>query len=97
MHDPAQPAGPSSDPTPGSAGADYEVALERVGRVLAWCAQQILAERRAAVPDPERLEQLKARQRECAADQNRLGDAEPDEIARIAAAYEATFKQLTES
>ncbi|MEV4874294.1 hypothetical protein [Streptomyces syringium] len=97
MSDPAQPAGPSSDPKPGDAGADYEVGLEAVGRVLAWCAQQILAERRSAVPDPERLEQMKVRLRECAADQNRLEDAEPDEIARIAAAYEAAFKKLSES
>jgi hypothetical protein len=93
VHDPAEPAGASDEPTP---AASYEGARERVGRVLAWYNEQIFKEGRAAVPDEERLERLKTQRQLCVDDQHALDDADAGEVSRIAAAYETRFKELTE-
>ncbi|MFG2290751.1 hypothetical protein ACGFOU_32315 [Streptomyces sp. NPDC048595] len=45
--------------------------------------------------DPyDRVEELKAHRQECVEDQHRPGDAEPDEVTRIAAVYTARLKEL---
>ncbi|WP_246618408.1 hypothetical protein [Streptomyces javensis] len=93
VHDPAEPAGASNEPMP---PASYEATLERVKRVIAWYNEQIFTESRAAVPDEERLERLRTQRQRCVEDQHALEDAEPQEVSRIAAAYDARFKELTE-
>ncbi|AVZ70980.1 hypothetical protein SLUN_00575 [Streptomyces lunaelactis] len=99
MHAPDNPAGASPEPTPADRGgpqeASYEGALETVGRVLAWYNEQILKERRAPVPDEDRLERLQAERQACAADKRALEDAGPEEVSRIAADYDARFRELT--
>ncbi|WP_346177232.1 hypothetical protein [Streptomyces cuspidosporus] len=93
VHDPAKPAGASPEPTP---AVSYEGALERVQRVLAWYNEQILSEARTAVPDEARVKRLKAERQACVADQRALEDADDAEVSRIAAAYDARFRELTE-
>ncbi|MET9415362.1 hypothetical protein ABZY03_14495 [Streptomyces klenkii] len=94
MYHPADPASPSSD-DPGD--LDPENAVKAVTRVITWYTRQILDEQRSPTPDTERLEQLQEQQRACVADRNRLADASPQEIARIATDYEARFKELDQS
>jgi hypothetical protein len=71
-----------------------EDAEQLVQNVSNWYAQQIIKERRAAVPDPERLKALKDGLAQCAADQQALVDAEPNEMTEIAARYAARAKEL---
>lgn len=92
MHDPANPADGSPGPDPGGAG--YESAREKVRRVLAWYTQQIVRERRAGTPDEALMEELKAAQRACVADEKALEEASPEEVSRIAADYEARLNDL---
>jgi hypothetical protein len=89
----SQSAGPAWDPDGGDAG--YEMAHEIVGNVIAWYSRQLLLARRSG--DEQRLEELKARRQECVEDQNRLREAGPEEIARIAAVYAARLKELEAS
>ncbi|WP_414170891.1 hypothetical protein ACMATS_37825 (plasmid) [Streptoverticillium reticulum] len=98
MHDPASSAGSPDGVAPGS-GPDVtsHVAMKMVTRVIAWYAQQILAEQRLPSPDLERLQQLQESRRGCVADLDRLADADVEEIGRIAADYEARLKKLTTS
>ncbi|MBO3681698.1 hypothetical protein [Streptomyces sp. NEAU-YJ-81] len=63
-----------------------------MGMVIAWYSRQLLLARRSG--DQQRLEEFKARRQECVEDQHRLRDAEPEETARIAAAYTARLKEL---
>lgn len=71
-----------------------EAAERLVQDVSAWYSQQIIKERRAPVPDTGRLELLKAGLAQCAADQQLLQDAGPDEVAEIAARYAARSSEL---
>lgn len=99
MHDPAGPAGPSSDPVPTSGveyGSTYDSALDKVRQVIAWYSEQIMKEHRSPGPDDARLERLIARRLACVADQQALEDAGPQEVARIAVFYDALYKELTE-
>ncbi|MFF7705321.1 hypothetical protein [Streptomyces lydicus] len=66
-----------------------------MSRVTAWYTEQLLAHRRVGAHDEDRLERLKAERQKCLTDQRALEDAEPEEIARIAARYEARFSELT--
>jgi 2-polyprenyl-6-methoxyphenol hydroxylase-like FAD-dependent oxidoreductase len=68
---------------------------EMIRAVAAWYSQQILAERRATVPDQARLEDLVARYRACMADQHALEDEDPQEAARLADRYTALYRELT--
>ncbi|MEV7617075.1 hypothetical protein [Streptomyces sp. NPDC089799] len=61
---------------------------------MAWYTRELLAERRAPHPNPERLEHLLARQQECVQDQARLREADAEETARITALYAARLKDL---
>ncbi|MCX4673609.1 hypothetical protein OG453_44445 [Streptomyces sp. NBC_01381] len=71
-----------------------EDAEQLVQKVSRWYSVQIIEERRAAAPDPERLKVLRDGLAQCAADQQALGAAEPDEVAEIAARYAARAKEL---
>jgi hypothetical protein len=68
-----------------------------VGRMIAWYRAQLVDEQRAAVPDPTRLQELMDGLAACLADQRRLEDADPADLARIAADYEARLSDLSES
>ncbi|MEV5982809.1 hypothetical protein [Streptomyces sp. NPDC052114] len=95
MHDPGSS---SSSPIPqpdGQASAeDVAAAAEAVDQVLAWYSRQILIERRSSAPDPRRLEQLMAQRQVCGEDRDRLDEAGPQEVARLAAHYTARLQEL---
>ncbi|WP_232838872.1 hypothetical protein [Streptomyces geranii] len=65
--------------------------------MVAWYNAQIVAERRAPVPDDERIQELKAGREAALADQALLASADPAQEARIAAVYAARLKELKES
>ncbi|MEU3620145.1 hypothetical protein ABZ725_48895 [Streptomyces sp. NPDC006872] len=65
--------------------------------VVGWYNAAIIAERRAPVPDDERLEKLKAGREAALADQPQLATADPEEAVRIAAVYAARLRELKES
>lgn len=71
-----------------------ETVGQLVQEVSAWYTQQILAERRSSSPDAGRLETLKAELAACAADQEALRTADPQEAAEIASRYAALSKKL---
>ncbi|MDG4537132.1 hypothetical protein [Streptomyces sp. AV19] len=77
-------------------GADQQ-AFDIVRDVVSWYNTQLAAERRSPVPDEERVEELKAGRQTALDDQARLEAADPQETARIAAAYAARLKELKES
>jgi len=85
--------------TPSDAGAgggvELEAALEIVRAVAGWYRQEIFRERQAAAPDGARLQQLLADLRACTADQQSLEQAGPEDVTRIAAAYEARYAELS--
>ncbi|MFE3144293.1 hypothetical protein [Streptomyces scopuliridis] len=91
MHDQVSPS--PGEPEP-SGAVSREATADVMGQVTAWYNREILAERRAPGPDPERLEQLIARRRECVQDRARLEEAEGEEAARIGALYAARLKEL---
>lgn len=101
MHDSASPSPSSPDPHPPSGSAPgpdggnavgAEEAHQVVGAVLAWYSQQMLLARRSG--DQERLGELTEQRQSCVEDQDRLEDAGPEEIARIAADYAARLEEL---
>ncbi|MGW8767841.1 hypothetical protein ACWGN5_35755 [Streptomyces sp. NPDC055815] len=69
---------------------------QQVQEVNSWYAEQLMAERRAGTPDPERLKVLKEGLAACAADRQALQDADAEEVAEIAARYAARVKELRE-
>ncbi|MEV8529253.1 hypothetical protein AB0451_34785 [Streptomyces sp. NPDC052000] len=71
-----------------------EDAEQLVQDVSTWYAEQIMKERRATVPDPERLAALKEELAACAADRAALQGAGPEEVEKIAARYAARAKEL---
>ncbi|MFI0219078.1 hypothetical protein [Streptomyces lydicus] len=91
MNDPDSPAGWALG---GEGSISYGAAREQVGLVAAWYAEQLMSERRAGA-DEDRMDQLKAEQLTVLADQRALEDAEPEEVARIAALYRARYNELT--
>lgn len=101
MHDPASSSPSSPDPQPPSPGpggdhtASSAAAHQAVGAVLAWYNRQRLLARRSG--DHKRLEELTTQRQRCMDDQNRLYDAGPEEIARIAADYAARLEELESS
>lgn len=90
----------SDKPSPdfsGLEGGDEQQAAGIVRDVVLWYNTQLAAERRAPVPDEERLEELKQARQAALADQAQLATADPEEAARIAAVYAARLKELNES
>ncbi|MGI5485038.1 hypothetical protein [Streptomyces lavendofoliae] len=78
-------------------GGDEQAAEEAIQEVVNWYNAQLLEERRAPVPDEQRIEELKAGRQAVLADQAQLATADPEEAERIAAAYAARLKELKES
>jgi hypothetical protein len=81
----------------GLEGGDEQQAAGIVRDVVLWYNTQLAAERRAPVPDEERIEELKQARQAALADQAQLATADPEEAARIAAVYAARLKELDES
>lgn len=78
-------------------GGDELQAADIVRDVVTWYNTQLAAERRAPVPDEERIDELKQARQAALADQAQLATADPEEAARIAAVYAARLKELNES
>ncbi|MFF3409066.1 hypothetical protein ACFYW8_23245 [Streptomyces sp. NPDC002742] len=100
----SDPQDPQPRSVPSSAGPEedggevgYAVVAEHVRRVMSWYSEQISTEMRSAVPDQQRLRQLAAERLACQDELRALDDAEPEELARIAAEYEERFTQLRRS
>ncbi|GGT54511.1 hypothetical protein GCM10010271_67980 [Streptomyces kurssanovii] len=81
----------------GLEGGEEQQAADIVRDVVLWYSTQLAAERRAPVPDEDRIEELKQARQAVLADQAQLATADPEEAARIAAVYAARLKVLTES
>ncbi|MFG2533075.1 hypothetical protein [Streptomyces sp. NPDC048516] len=71
-------------------------AVNVVRAVMAWYAGQVTKERRAPMPNPARVEELTAAWEAARADQNRLAEADPEEMARVAAHYAGRYRELRE-
>ena len=69
-------------------------AADIVQEVVHWYTEQITAERRAPLPDEERIAQLTAARTTAYQDLARLEDADPQEEDRLAALYAARLRQL---
>lgn len=81
----------------GLEGGEEQGAQDAVQEVVNWYNTQIIAERRAPVPDEERIEELKAGRQAALADQAQLATADLEEAGRIAAVYAARLRKLNES
>lgn len=88
---------PNSPDFSGLEGGQEQAAEDVIQEVVSWHNTQIVAERRAPVPDDERIEQLKADRQAALDDQQQLATADPEEAARIAAFYAARLRELKES
>ncbi|MDX2531476.1 hypothetical protein [Streptomyces europaeiscabiei] len=62
--------------------------------MLHWYTEQIAVERRAPLPDEERIAQLTASRAAAYQDLARLEDADAQEEDRLAALYAARLRQL---
>lgn len=78
-------------------GGDEQAAEEAIQEVVNWYNVQLLEERRAPVPDEQRIEELKSGRQAVLADQAQMATADPEEAERIAALYAARLKELKES
>ena len=87
---------PSSDFS-GIEGGEEQAAEEAIQEVLNWYNAQLLEERRAPVPNEERVEELKASREAALADGAQLATADPEEAGRIAAVYAARLMELKKS
>ncbi|MBB1258326.1 hypothetical protein H3147_05715 [Streptomyces sp. OF8] len=81
----------------GLEGGEEQAAADVLQEVVAWYNAQIVAERRAPVPDEDRIGELKAGRQAALADQAQLATADTQETERIAAIYAARLKELKES
>jgi hypothetical protein len=73
---------------------EAQQAIDVVQAVLHWYTEQIAAERRAPLPDEERIAQLTAGRSAAYQDLERLEDAGPEEEDRLAALYAARLREL---
>ncbi|MCZ0983740.1 hypothetical protein O1L60_44030 [Streptomyces diastatochromogenes] len=81
----------------GLEGGEEQAAEDAVQEVVNWYNGRLIEERRAPVPDEERVEELKSGREAALADGARLATADPEEADRIAAVYAARLKELKES
>ncbi|MEV6133222.1 hypothetical protein AB0M05_41590 [Streptomyces violaceusniger] len=88
------PDADSPDYSPLHSYGDDEQALDAVREVTAWYAARIAAERRAPVPDEDRIQELSTARHKAVEDQARAEEAGPEEAARIAADYAARLQAL---
>jgi hypothetical protein len=73
---------------------EVQQAVDIVQAVLHWYTEQIAAERRAPLPDEERIAQLTAGRAAAYRDLERLEEADPEEEDRLAALYAARLREL---
>ncbi|MFE7599856.1 hypothetical protein [Streptomyces sp. NPDC057494] len=66
----------------GLEGGEEQAAEDVIREVANWYNAQLLAQRRAPVPDEERIEELKAGREAALADQAQLMTAAPEAAAR---------------
>ncbi|MEV7003205.1 hypothetical protein AB0N62_36780 [Streptomyces sp. NPDC093982] len=79
-------------------GGDEQAAHDVIQEVVNWYDAQIITERRAPVPDGERIDALRAGRQAALADQTQLATADPEEAEQVAAAYAAArLNELSES
>lgn len=78
-------------------GGEDEQAAGIVRDVVLWYSTQLASEHRSAVPDEERIAELRAGRDAALADQAQLVTADPQEAAQIAALYAARLKELDKS
>ncbi|MFD7324286.1 hypothetical protein ACFV9D_24855 [Streptomyces sp. NPDC059875] len=78
----------------GLEGGEEQAAEDAVQEVVNWYNAQLIEERRAPVPDEERIEELKAGREAALADGAQLATADPEEADRIAAVYAARLREL---
>ncbi|MET9819769.1 hypothetical protein [Streptomyces sp. NPDC006355] len=81
----------------GLEGGEEQAAQDAVQEVVNWYNTQIITERRAPVPDEERIENLKAGRQAALDDQAQLATADTDEAEQIATAYAARLRELDDS
>ncbi|MEW2497516.1 hypothetical protein AB0942_28870 [Streptomyces nodosus] len=73
---------------------EAQQAVDIVQAVVARYTEQIAAERRASLPDTERIAQLTADRTAAYADLQRLEEASPEEEDRLAELYTARLRRL---
>jgi len=81
----------------GLEGGEEQAAEEAIQEVVNWYNTRLLEERRAPVPNEERVGELKAGREAALADGAQLATADREEADRIAAVYAARLKELKES
>ncbi|MEV5567934.1 hypothetical protein AB0L54_34530 [Streptomyces sp. NPDC052196] len=77
-------------------GGDDDQARDAVKEVMNWYNTQLLAQRRSAVPDEDRVAQLTDGRQEAIDALQSLESAGPEETSRIAALYAARLTALRE-
>ncbi|MEV7980863.1 hypothetical protein [Streptomyces sp. NPDC086519] len=88
------PGTPDQPDFSGLGGGEDQHAADIVQEVVHWYTEQIAAERRAPLPDEERLAQLTAGRTAAYQDLQRLEDADSEEEDRLAALYAARLREL---
>ncbi|MET7356672.1 hypothetical protein [Streptomyces mirabilis] len=78
----------------GLEAGEVQQAVDIVQEVVHWYTEQITAERRAPLPDEDRIAQLTADRTAAYQDLARLEDAGPEEEDRLAELYTARLRQL---
>ncbi|MET9847849.1 hypothetical protein [Streptomyces ossamyceticus] len=88
------PGTPDEPDFSGLGGGEDQRAADIVQEVVHWYTEQIAAERRAPLPDEERLAQLTAGRTAAYQDLQRLEEADAAEEDRLAAFYAARLREL---
>ncbi|GGN41142.1 hypothetical protein [Streptomyces fuscichromogenes] len=88
------PGTPDQPDFSGLGGGEDQHAADIVREVVHWYTEQIAAERRAPLPDEERLAQLTAGRTAAYQDLQRLENADAAEEDRLAALYAARLREL---
>jgi hypothetical protein len=74
--------------------ANPEAVRDLVREINAWYAEQLILERRAPVPDAERIKLLRDGLAISVADQRALDDADGEQVDEIASRYAALRKEF---
>ncbi|MDX3209923.1 hypothetical protein [Streptomyces scabiei] len=88
------PGTPDQPDFSGLGESEGQQVADIVQEVVHWYTEQIAAERRAPLPDEERIAQLTAGRTTAYQDLARLEEADAQEEDRLAALYAARLRQL---
>ncbi|GAA1376798.1 hypothetical protein ACFPK5_00755 [Streptomyces beijiangensis] len=94
MSDAHGAAGPPEFPVGPEGHDEGQRAEDRVRAVVQWYSAQLMIERRAAVPDDARVQELTDGRQAALEDQHRLEEAGAEETERISALYAVRFREL---